>query len=89
MCIGCGENLERRFLLLTLGSWEKDASEIDARRLNAKEVLTTRKGEMFIFCFADGTAKLCGKDHEVRESTLRQDQPVMSPDLRKELQENS
>ena len=50
------------------GAGKKDASEIHARRLSAKEVLTTRKGEMFIFCFADGTAKLCGKDHEVRES---------------------
>ena len=30
--------------------------------------------------------KLCGRDHEVRESPLRQDQFVTSQDLREELQ---
>ena len=34
-----------------------DASEIHARRLNAKEVLTTMNCEMFIFPVADGTGK--------------------------------
>ena len=65
------------------------ASEIHARRLNAKEVLTSKNGENFIFPIADGTAKLFGRDHEVRESTLRRDQPVMSEDLTEELQGNS
>ena len=32
---------------------------------------------------------MCGRDHEVRESTLRQDQPVMSQDLGEELQGHS
>ena len=35
-----------------------DASEIHARRLNAKEEQTSKKGENFILPFADGTAKL-------------------------------
>ena len=36
---------------------EKDASELHARRLNAKEVLTAMRGENFIFPVADGTVK--------------------------------
>ena len=38
------------------------ASEIHIRRLNAKEVLTTVKGEMFIFPVADGTVKSSGEN---------------------------
>ena len=34
---------------------EMDASELHARRLNAKEVLTLMKGDNFIFPVADGT----------------------------------
>ena len=38
--------------------WEHvDASELHARRLNAKEVLTRMKGEHFIFPIADGTVE--------------------------------
>ena len=67
-----------------------DASEIHARRLNAKEVLTSTKREGgIIFPLADGPAKLCGRDHEVRESPPRQDQLVMSQDLKEELHGNS
>ena len=53
-----------------------DASEVHARRLNAKEVLTPHRSETYIFHVADGTAKLFGRDHGVRESTLRREQPV-------------
>ena len=35
-----------------------DASEIRARRLNAKEVLTSQSGEHFVFPIADGRAKI-------------------------------
>ena len=66
-----------------------DVSEIHFRRLNAKGVLTSMEGEIFIYPIATGTAKLCGRDHEVQESTQRQDQRVMSQDLREELQGNS
>ena len=59
-----------------------DASEIHARRLNAKEILTSKTGEIFIFPFSDGTAKLSGRDYEFRESTLRQCHPVGSEDPR-------
>ena len=38
------------------------ASEIHARRLNAKEVLMPKKGDRFIFPIADGTVKLSGRD---------------------------
>ena len=64
-----------------------DASKVHARRLSAREVLTSKKGEQIIFSFADGSGKLW-RDHEIREPTLRRDQPVMSEDLRKELQGN-
>ena len=37
-----------------------DASEIHARRLNAKEVLTPMQGDNFIFPVAGGTVKLSG-----------------------------
>ena len=41
---------------------ETFASEIHARRLNAKEVLMPKKGDRFIFPIADGTVKLSGRD---------------------------
>ena len=50
-----------------------DASEIHARRPNAKEALTPQTGREFFFPNADGTAKLLGRDHELRESALRQE----------------
>ena len=37
---------------------EMDASELCARRLHAKEVLTPMKGDNFIFPVADGTVKI-------------------------------
>ena len=64
-----------------------DASETHARRLNATEVLTSKKG--FIFPIADGTVKLCERDHGVRKSILMRDQPVRSEDLRGDLQGSS
>ena len=49
---------------------EMDASELHARRLNAKEVLTPMDGGKFKFPIADGTVKLSGGDQVVRTSTL-------------------
>ena len=37
---------------------QMDASELHARRLNAKEVLTPMKGENFTFPVADGTVDI-------------------------------
>ena len=54
---------------------EMDASEIHARRLNAKEVLTPMKGDNFIFPVADGTVKTRGADRRLRPSTLIRDRP--------------
>ena len=54
---------------------EMDASELHARRLNAKEVLTPMKGEKFIFPVADGTVKISGGDQDLRTSTLIRDSP--------------
>ena len=48
-----------------------------------------QKGEIFRFPIAGGTTTFSGRDHEVRESTVRRDHPVMSQDLRDALQGNS
>ena len=50
-----------------------DASEIHGRRLNAKEVISTKSGEHFIFPIADGKVKLPGGDQALRTSTLIRD----------------
>ena len=54
---------------------QMDASELHARRLNAKEVLSPMKGDNFIFPVADGTAKISGGDQRLRTSTLIWDRP--------------
>ena len=54
------------------------ASEIHARRINAKEIRTPKNGEHFILPIADGTVKLSGRDEGVRKSTSMRDQPVRS-----------
>ena len=54
---------------------DMDASEIHARRLNAKEVLTPMKGDNFIFPVAGGTVQTAGGDRSLRPSTLIQDRP--------------
>ena len=54
---------------------EMDASELHARRLNAKEVLTPTKGEKFKFPVADGTVKISGEDQDLRTSTFLRDSP--------------
>ena len=54
---------------------QMDASEIHARKLNAKEVLTPMKGENFIFPVADGTLKISRGDRRLRTSTLIRERP--------------
>ena len=54
---------------------EMDTSEIHARSLNAKEMLTPMKGNNFIFPVADGTVKKPGGDRRLRPSTLIGDHP--------------
>ena len=54
---------------------EMDASELHARRLNAKELLTPQRSGNFIFPVADGTVKICGREQRLRTSTLTRDQP--------------
>ena len=54
---------------------EMDASELHARRPNAKEVLTPIKGEKLIFPVADGTLKISEEDRRLRTSTLIRDRP--------------
>ena len=54
---------------------QMDASEIHARRLNAKEVLTPASGEKFILPIEDGTVKLSGGDQVLRTSTSIRDNP--------------
>ena len=59
-----------------------DASEIHARRLNAKEIIIPKNGEHFRFLIADGTPKLSGRDQGIRKSILTRDQLVRSEDQR-------
>ena len=54
---------------------EMDASELHARRLNAKEVLTPQRSGNFIFQVADGTVKIFGRGQRLRTSTLTRDRP--------------
>ena len=54
---------------------EMDASELHARRLNAKEVLTLMKGENFNFPVVDGTVNISGEDLVLKTSTLVRDRP--------------
>ena len=54
---------------------ETDASELHARRLNAKEVLTLQRSGNFIFPDADGTVKIFGGEQRLRTSTLTRDRP--------------
>ena len=54
---------------------EMDAPELHAHRLNAKEVLTPMKGDIFIFPVADGTANNSGEDKDLGTSTLILDSP--------------
>ena len=49
----------------------EDASELHARRLNAKEVLTPLSGEKFIFPVADGTVKLSGENTHLNPGSPR------------------
>ena len=51
-----------------------DASEIYAKRLNAKEVIYPKENGKFIFPVADGRIKFVGRDQELRTSTLIRDQ---------------
>ena len=66
-----------------------EASEIRARRLNAKEVFMSKKVENFIFPVADGTVKLSGRDHVFRRSTSIQDHPARSEEHNDDLQRES
>ena len=49
---------------------EMDASEVHARRLNAKEVLTLQRSGNFIFPVADGTVQIFGREQRLRTSTV-------------------
>ena len=66
-----------------------DASEIHARRLNAKEVLTPQRRELFYQSQREKQKCLDEITQGVREPTPRREQRVRSEDLREELQRNS
>ena len=52
-----------------------DASEFDARRLNAKEVSTLQRSGNFMFPVADGTVKIFGREKRLITPTLTWDRP--------------
>ena len=47
--------------------------------------MTPKNGENFIFSIADGSEKLCGRDHGLRNSTSLGDQPVRSEEPSRDL----
>ena len=59
-----------------------DASEIYAKRFNAKEVIFPKEHGKFIFPVADGRIKFVGGEQELRTSTLIQDHPIRGEDQR-------
>ena len=59
-----------------------DASEIYAKRLNAKEVIFPKRNGKFIFPVADGRIKFVGGEQELRISTLIRDHPIRGEDQR-------
>ena len=67
---------------------QMDASEIYAKRLKAKEVLSPMSGEKFIFPIADGTVKLSGEDQVLRTSTLIRDSPDRGEEIENLLRES-
>ena len=58
---------------IMVADFEMDASELHARRLNAKEVLSPQRSGNFIFPVADGTVKILGGGQRLRTSTLTRD----------------
>ena len=52
-----------------------DASEIYSKRLNAKEMIFPKEGEL-IFPIADGRIKTFGGDQDLRTSTFVRHRPV-------------
>ena len=57
-------------MVADIEEWEEmAASEIHAWRLNAKEVLKLKNGEIFIFPLADGTVKFSRRDQVLKTST--------------------
>ena len=51
------------------------ASEIHARRLNAKEMITPKRVENLTFLIADEKAEPLGRDQVLKASTLMRDHP--------------
>ena len=65
------------------------ASEMHARRLNSKEVITPQSGEKFIFSIADGKVKLSEGDEDLRTSTFMRDYPGRGEDRKDDLRGES
>ena len=61
-------------------------SNLSSTNQRERSILITQMKIEFIFPEADGTAKLSGRDYEVREPTLRREQTVESEDFSRELQ---
>ena len=71
-----GRNWKGDVLIADLEELETmDASEIYSKRLNAKEVIFPKQGEL-IFPIADGRIKTPGGDQELRTSTLLRQRPI-------------
>ena len=68
------------------GSSASTQNSPNAQDTSSHSFQKKKKEEEFMFTITDGTAKLLGRDHELRESYLRQEQLGRSEDLSGELQ---
>ena len=62
----------------------EEMENLDSSEINPRSVNATEERKTFGFQTADGTAKLFGRHHGVREPTCRREQLVRSEDLREE-----
>ena len=69
--------------------WKIWMHQIFSLKNQSKGSIDQSKNDEFIFPIADGTAKLSGRHHEFRETTVRLEQPVRSEDLSGEIQDES
>ena len=59
---------------------------LSTKKQRKRKIDHTKKGDEFIFPFADGAAKFSGRGHEFREPTLRREKTARSEGLRGEFQ---
>ena len=84
LCFFAGSIWKRDIMVADMKDLEEmDASELHARRLNAKELLTPQRSGNPIFPNADGTVKIFVREQRLRTSTLNQNEDKNKKFLKK------